>query len=1188
MPHFAEETATTPEPSSLPSANPMSFDIFDLVSPPPSASPPATMRMSRDIICYPITNITRPLNLFGEFPRSKAFIPPTPPVRESSISNYYFNDMLLMSTDTVDHHPSAESGCARKTISVFERGSSSVKDQKNLANSSRLNGSCGRTTAKGAVVHCKRYSRALSEPRRSTPSPVAFGRSISKERTFAEEKKKLEQISPQCKKANLTTRILKKGEYKSSEDLRKAIHKTVLGKKATISPPNQMTENKYTVTYQKKGGNQKWTSFQSANKCQKLDQGDKLCVSRKTDCKQITRNERTNSVSSLARTNSTYSIESTTTKSCEPIKCKFFGTRQIVKLGAFVASSMHNNNSNKKAAAEKPTKEKVKSSTKTTAKGKCHPVTNYLSTKKPVTTSKFKIIDRNRSVSPVRSPRTGSYASARACQNEVILYPKARSEVVRSKSQPPRMVEIQTPERPTVIHVKPERIVPCPQTYHSLPRMSRHSTPLRYVRQYREVCGRAKSEGPLIEVPGEEVMSDRWSASTPSLNAVDKNADIWSYRNTDRFLELNQLYSHLERVGELQKVTSQSDLRPIRKKEEVVDYELWKKIRMREKAQKELDFLINQLKSNQKMKRFHFERDVDSIRWNGENEPALRHKSMSVENLKEYFTEMGLLADRSPAIEMDSLEITGQATPVKVSKAIDTYENQLGMTISPTLMSTLSVDQVLKLKTQLRQIYSSESSSLADGGPESSAHKRSRSQDSQTLGKPVGGDVRPPKKFNTITKTHLSEEDKKSLQQSICSEIKEAVEQRRRHKSLDTTRISDSDDNQSDVGCRQPAVDVMDGQPKDIQGKITFFEKKPLEVSGTTIYHARDTSSDDEVASSSMPAHLAPGTTVDGIVVPDPNLLNRRSHSFSDLKEMFGERMHESHKCRSVSPSLRFAAAAAAASSEVRAASALDQDNNTQSSASESATDGDQTRSMATAQKSQLKIDDGDVSWMAHKYETIATVRGRCRKRRTVSGAASSSSSCLKQDCHVLMPHIDIISKTAALQLPSRICVPPRPAAKTGEVEKMKTFFENKHKSSLLGEMFTSEPDISKLRDASVYLSGSWVAHQYPKKEDNFLSLPRVIDPQQKLAKKKLLAREKLRSLSISPSRKLSILKQCIFPYKIFDEEKLDNVANIGQRFSAVPPAQQQAAEKDAAEKVAESRKRKDRRDTAAAVNDEG
>lgn len=1090
----------SPEP-----ASPVSFDIFDLVSPPAAHSMP-----SSDIICYPITNITRPLNLFGEFPPSKAFIPPTPPVRDSSISNYYFNDMLLMATD--DKVSIVNHGGMAKPIGTS-------KDQKNLTNSSKAAYAAGKSMKS---VHCKRYSRAVSEPRRACPSPVAFGRSISKERTFAEEKKRLEQISPQCKKAaNLSTRILKKGDYKSSEDLRKAIHRTVgLGKKPTPTPMHK-SQRDYLMTYQRKGDSHKWVSMSSSasNQTTKTDSGKK----HKTESKQMTRRDHVNSSTSLARTNSTFSIDSTS-RSCEPIKCHFFGSRKVFKVGAFVQGKSSKNNNKE----PKPVTQKIKSTPKTIkGQGKCHPVNCYLSNKRPVTTSKFKLFDRHRSVSPTRVVKTLVHTQEKIKQDDVMCHLN-HLNTFRSKSQPPKMVEIMIPDEPTVIHVKPKPTVP--ESYHSLPRTSRPFKEIRCVREFSTSNARAKSEGPFEKMP--EDVTNRWSMSTPSLNIIGRHSGMSRYRNADRFLELNQFYSQVERVGLLQRVTSQSDLRPIRKKEEVVDYELWKKIRMREKAQKELDFLVNQLKNNQKEKKFHFERDIDSIRWNEDNEPALRQKSMSVENLKDFFQEKGIIKEKSP---VENIEC--------VNREIDSYEDQLG--ISSKLMSTLSPEQVLRLKMQLRQIYSTETPApISSVCLPTEGHARSRSQEcTSTKCQPIL-ENKPFRVINAgLPRSNLTEQDKRDLTQSICSEIKLAVEQRRRHKSLDGRTPDET---------LAPVLDINSLQPRYVKSKIHYFEQKPLVEPGTTIYHAREpnsssSSSEDEIVS--MPPQSGQPK--------DQHMMAQRSHSFSDLKELFGERT-SSIKCRSVSPSVRYVAQTPELHQSVLQQNECNgnDDNDSQPALRDSVSEfeQDKKKSITIAPGKSLKI-DGDVSWIAHKYENTSTVmRGRCRKRRTLSG-----SSCHKQEEHVLMPHIDIISKTAALQNPPhRTSIVIRPLKKTGDVEKIKNFFENKHKKSLLGEMFTSEPDISKLRDVSVYLSGSWVAHQFPKKEDNFLSLRKVKTPP-----------AKLRSLSISPSRKLGILKRCLFPYKIFDDEKLASLP-----FDVSPAVD--TIDRAAAEKVL--RKHKDRR----------
>lgn len=1053
--------AMTPDP-----VEPVLYDIFDLVTPPPAAGPSSSTIVSRDIICYPITNITRPLNLFGEFPKTKALIPPTPPVRDSSISNYYYDNMVLMTSSTLTEKttPKVIRGCS-KTVPIS--GYSSLKDQKNRTNASKLG-------ANRVNTHCKRLSsRALSEPRRSSPSPVAFGRSISKERTFAEEKKRLERISPHCKKvSNLTTRILKKPEYKSSEDLRKAIQKTVLGKTPNTS---QTTERSQVMSFQMNNDSRKWISSSSVK--QRRQRDDKKSAI-KSDCKSMSRRDRNNSMSSLTRTNSTFSIDSTT-KDCQPIECNFYGSRKIVKMGAFVKGTFTTKPGSEQKLATEPSKSSPK-----IKHGKCYPVTTYLSTRRPVSTSKFTLYDRHRSLSPVRSVKNIAF------DRTTIPYQTGFGLETRSKSQPPKMVEIMIPDEPTVIHVKPPPITP--MTYHSLPRVSRgHKQKCMSQRAYCTMT-RAKSEGPVGETIEEESLANRWSVSTPSLNLLNKHSDVCHYRNSDRFLELNQFYSHLERIGYLQKVTSQSDLRPIRKKEEVIEYDLWKKIRVRDKAQKELEFLVSQVKNTQREKKFHYERDVDSIRWHEENDPALRHKSMSVENLKDYFQEQGVIMEKrlpEPIVQKKD----------NVSTTINCSDSELGL--SSKLMSTLSPDQVLKLKTQLQQIYSSGSKSSPKEGQALNrmGTQRSRSEDFQSSvnrRSPVGqvsGTVIQP-----VSRINLTEADKIALTRNICCEVKKAFEQRRGHQSLDSTGISEQ--------TASSAMEVDCPQPEDVKSKIIFFEHKPLDEPGTTIYHARDTASSSDEESAPVPTQM-------DSMKSESSLVSKRSHSFSDLKELFGER-HESIKCRSVSPSIRYGNRSVAATviSEP-----------TEIDCRPVAIIEDQA-----TQTSHIKI-DRDVSWLAHNFES----RGRSRKRRTVSG---SSQQCPTLDGQVLMPHIDIISKTAALQIKRPTSESSRPVARTGEVEKMRNFFENKHRSSLLGDMFTSEPDISKLRDVSVYLAGSWVAHQYPKREDNFLSLRKV----KQTSKKSPTKFEKLGSLPISPSsstsRNLRILKQCLFPYKIFDD----------------------------------------------------
>lgn len=83
------------------------------------------------------------------------------------------------------------------------------------------------------------------------------------------------------------------------------------------------------------------------------------------------------------------------------------------------------------------------------------------------------------------------------------------------------------------------------------------------------------------------------------------------------------------------------------------------------------------------------------------------------------------------------------------------------------------------------------------------------------------------------------------------------------------------------------------------------------------------------------------------------------------------------------------------------------------------------------------------------------------------------------------MPHIDVISKLAALH--KRNTTRSRSAeealeCRPGEVERIRRRFEA---MSLLGQIYTSAPDVSELQNIASYLKGPWVAHRYPKPEDN-------------------------------------------------------------------------------------------------------
>ena len=74
------------------------------------------------------------------------------------------------------------------------------------------------------------------------------------------------------------------------------------------------------------------------------------------------------------------------------------------------------------------------------------------------------------------------------------------------------------------------------------------------------------------------------------------------------------------------------------KSEDIVDFDTWRSMRKKEKAQDELDGLLGNLRMAQKEREFHFRpKEVESVRWKGDS--RLRCRDKSVENLKSLFTQ---------------------------------------------------------------------------------------------------------------------------------------------------------------------------------------------------------------------------------------------------------------------------------------------------------------------------------------------------------------------------------------------------------------------------------------------------------------------------------------------------------------------------------------------------------------------
>lgn len=227
--------------------------------------------------------------------------------------------------------------------------------------------------------------------------------------------------------------------------------------------------------------------------------------------------------------------------------------------------------------------------------------------------------------------------------------------------------------------------------------------------------------------------------STSSLNLSQADRDEYQQyvlemlhrrRKSKRYKDLHDFYASLERIGELERTTSTGDLRPRLRNEEIIDYDRWKEVRAKERAERELETLYGKLRSAQKEKDFLFRpKDVEQFRWKGDS--GLRCKEKSVENIRDKFkklenqeSDLESSRRRDMAAKKDVYKPLWRGNSVvSVAHTLDrraafseSFESRglkpelpKALGVSRKLWSSLSIEQVNALKNQLNEIYSAES-----------------------------------------------------------------------------------------------------------------------------------------------------------------------------------------------------------------------------------------------------------------------------------------------------------------------------------------------------------------------------------------------------------------------------------------------------------------------------------------------
>lgn len=1407
----------------------------------------------KEIICYPITNISRPIDLFGPFPKSvQTFVPvnpPAPPNRRSSKRNttlQIFSDIQTMAkqnskkssggainTGTITLRKSRLLGNANRSRSTGSVVSTfSLKEEKNVANDFR---STRRQFCRvSSVSPIPQVSR--TDTRKASASPIAFGRSISKERTFAEEKKKLEQRLPLCRKSfTASTSILRNPDLKSPDQIKKAVQ-------TTFKMP--VSTEKYTATKTTRkvstGGTVKTSDFSfSSNKSHrgpaKNDEKSlRLTVAISSKAKDATDGRSTartqtpvatksnvsrssrsceskftsksknssKSISnlSLARTSSTYSIDSCNSKkrsyhgkSLNVIKSSsketvfpltISGKSRKKKAGAkdkgrsegtdetdngtvelatynslmredeksldlqfneSIDDALRSNRSDTffqnlflrdypspppsiVSCVSKNTSVQEKARLWDTLTKKSDPKSKhqsvYLTNKRAVSDSKFKTMEhdrirQSRSLSPQKLFRPkclfydsiSKYDSFQQLSDEEEDFgsmTQNRTTELAYKFEEPSsnvfLTEIIQPNSPHVIHGK-----------QSFEFMSRSVSPVRDIRSpscRRIQQRRTESFKANQKVDQKKVVrarslgsSDRYhsldshalarSNSTLNASSYENHAQMCSHQKSDRFKELNKFYNNLERVGQLERATSSTDLRPIRKEGDLIDFDEWKQVRDHEKAEKELNSLVGKLRRDEKEKDFLFRpKYVEDMKWNERRDSGLRTKEKSVEDLKDVFKDRCAEEEQDIAkrqeqnaskdtykplwrgnsvLDLASSMVVKYNPPVRTSAAkIQSDDSRIG--ISKKLISTLTRDQIAKIKNQLSEIYNNnfsgpaqpEKGSVPDKfvinvsstdqpknrslvvrsssvvrkeellGPVLKRHQERllenlRSESISSIHEPRSS--RSVERYEDLVKREqkeVSESEKKSIFFSISKEIQDKLHERR-HKSMTpivlgketrgaiasniarntlfasqpqkpsnflddsaaTAKVSP--ETKKDSGCQPERTfheakielnetanlnekrNISENLQKNadaIQKKIHYFEQKKEEAPETTIYHAREYSSPDEeeimrIIEDKMAKKRFESTVVQG-----------RSSSVSDFKELFGERDPGPARTRTPSPtkgknvrSSNVVSNTTSVESVFRSRSVsphYEQKNyktyynivrtgdvRKMKDKFESLTykprrnfieipprrfqsdpDLNKIKRISSPDKITVKTHEaGDVSWITHKFEVKnSAARGRSRVRRVISPIPKVPFK--KGDR--FMPHIDIISKTASLKQEMKKSPTSSQVTNlwTGEVQKMKSKFESPDRLSLMGQMYTSSPDISELKDISNYLTGPWIAHKYPNARDNARS-PISPDkgPISTICKKRIASRP----CSTSPPRLKSGISSILKPfYDMFANQDFD------------------------------------------------
>lgn len=756
------------------------------------------------------------------------------------------------------------------------------------------------------------YIRSVSPMRKSTStttqaltsrhtsrSPVAFGRSISKERTFAEEKKRLENSLPLNRHTfEASTNILRDPSLKSPQDVKKAVRSlaTCAVQSRSQSVPRFCTgcrnqaglESTYTSRHNlcyPEVEHYGFTEWLRSPNVANTDNGieKKRKVEKSASAKQISK---AFSNVSLAGSNCTFSLGAGETK--------MESERKLCKKLAREATKP------RKSGAKKPNGDNVvKTSSKLvelpsashqSISSNAPDAINLQAVEESDNAYAASVRDKALFWNDFNMQQTASLPYN--LRNQQVSYTgnvsghKSRSlspsrkqlnrENVGQTSPSPKDADSPT-EVPSKItkEFSPTREVRVPptSTTRNLRSPSRRRIDSCRTNQTTKVVRASSLSSAEDRSKRGLYLCDELAHSATSLASNDRHSPTCRYlHNSERFVELNRFYSTLERVGQLERATSKTDFKPIRKESELLDYDEWRRVRLHERAERELHYLVGKLKHDQHEKNLLFlPKDVEEVKWRKETDLGLNSREKSVEDLRENFENINFLQDyleqsRKPCCNMkywrrNTVADLAHSLEEKLVNGDSRSAAKDMMPFNEQLVSTLPNEQLKKINTQLNEIYSSEPrksqpSSQEDyvvtvehhNVPASSQALKVRCKSSITRDELLGSILKKKEALSCVNiKTNKDNQTAdsenafgKSKSDSEANEPPEIppapkMDYRREARESDTTELVHS-----------PKSTLSRRETPDITQKIKYFEDRKYEKPAKTIYHAREDSSPDE------------------------------------------------------------------------------------------------------------------------------------------------------------------------------------------------------------------------------------------------------------------------------------------------------------------------------------------------------